>query len=178
MAKNSLMTILAGIMASTALVVSGCASSTKDFGDQMGAVSKEWKQAENKTAKGENLVKDGKSDIRKGEDMQQDGLRAERKATRLLAETEAEYELALANVGTATEAEAAEAEAKALRSLEKKIAGLEDDVKDAKSKQTRGVKRVKDGKGKIVKGERLQAEGQAEMKAIEADYKLLTASVS
>ena len=51
-------------------------------------------------------------------------------------------------------------------------------MKDAKSKQTRGVKRVKDGKGKIVKGERLQAEGQAEMKAIEADYKLLTASVS
>lgn len=177
MAHRSILTIFAGILAGTALIVSGC-SSTQDFGDRMSSVSKEWKQAEDKADKGEKLVKDGKSDIRKGEDMQDDGARAERKATRMLADAQAHYDLVLASVGLATNSETAEAEAKVIQALEKDIKSSTDDLNDAKAKETRGLNRMRDGRSKVEKGERLIAEGRTEMKVIEADYRMLAASTN
>ncbi|MAP96640.1 MAG: hypothetical protein CMK07_17015 [Ponticaulis sp.] len=168
---------VAVLLAGASMALSACTTS-KDFGDQMGAISKDWKQSEAKVEKGEKLVRDGRSDIKKGENNIEDGAREERKLTRLLEDANNRYLLALASIGKAATSDEISKEASDLREIEKSIDRMESDLKSARSLQVKGQKQVKSGKSRISKGERLINEGAAEMKAIEADYKTVSASIN
>lgn len=166
---NAVFVIVAGL----ALAAAGCAS-TPDFGDQVSQVSRDWKKAEDKVARGEKLIREGRQQVRKGDEQQSKGASDERTASRDLEDAKRQYDLVALTVGTAATAQEAQAQGKQLRSLERTVSGAEDDLKEARARQQRGQNTRRDGRAKIKKGERLVAEGDAEMKAIEANYRNLS----